>query len=189
MAVKKHPNATQRIDCNWVHYLLKAREGKGPVLRGLRIPFGIFAGLSGFIVFYAGWLVASLMGFQNDYQRTPAVRAACVAIAWVLGSVYWGLQQLRHLLHDLDGCFETRQYLAFADKWRNRFFSNVGMFICAAILFVLGSAAVYVGMFDSFPAPESPKLLQTGMPIEDSFTQNARCVGKILNREDDACVL
>jgi hypothetical protein len=148
MRVKMHKRQiVDRGSSNWVQYVLD------PPLLGHRIWFPVPAVLWGAAVFGLGWLVARRISFSDSYQGTRAIQAACLGIAWVLGSVFWGLRQLPSLIDHLGKCFVGINYAEFASKWKAHFFSNTWMLLWSGVVFTLGATAVYLGMFQQTPQP------------------------------------
>jgi hypothetical protein len=115
--------------------------------RGRRIWFPVAAAFWGGAVFALGWLWAGQISFGHDYRSTRAIQVACLNIAWVLGSVFWGLRWLPRLIDSLEKCFVGVRYGDFASKWKAQFCSDCWMLLCTAPVFTFGAISVYLAMF------------------------------------------
>jgi hypothetical protein len=141
MGVTSHKRqAVDRALSNWVKYALDP-----PFFRrlfGHQIWFQAAAAFWGASVFGLGWLFAHQISFSEGYLGTRVIYVVCLNIAWVLGSVFWGLRQLPDLIDGLQNCFMNVDYAKFASTWKAHFFSNGWMRLCAGLVFALGAAAL-----------------------------------------------
>jgi hypothetical protein len=141
MGVTSHKQqAVDRALSNWVKYALDP-----PFLRrlfGHQIRFQAAAAIWGASVFGLGWLFAQQISFSECYRGTRVIYAVCLNIAWVLGSVFWGLRQLPGLIDGLQNCFMNVDYAKFASAWKAHFFSNGWMRLWSGVVFAVGATAL-----------------------------------------------
>src|ERR1035438_6383030 len=78
-------------------------------LQKIQLPFQFFSAFIALLVFSLGWFISYTLGLKH-YTEAAAVYAGCLVVAWVLGSVYWGSQRLRHLIDDLEPWFSVKDY-------------------------------------------------------------------------------
>src|ERR1700733_6107312 len=68
---------------NWLEHCLTPRRGRLPVLASF-LSIGLFG---------IGWVLFYLDAKEHVYVRSPGVYIG-LAIAWILGILYWGLQEV-----------------------------------------------------------------------------------------------
>jgi hypothetical protein len=152
------PNSiAHSLNSNWISrlfWILQYRESRS----FFRLPLVISAGLAGVVAFLIGLAAAIYFGLSRSYIYSPTVHLTWFAIAWVFGSVHWGLKKLPKVLDDLAACFyspSSNEHAQFIKKWMIYFSKNSGMIICASILFLFGALAVILSVCDPQNAANS----------------------------------
>jgi hypothetical protein len=133
-----------QLGSNWSYRLFLVLQYK-EVHKRFRLPLAISAGIAGIVVFLLGLAIAKCFGLSKSYLFSPTVHLTWFAIAWVLGSVRWGLERLPKVLDDLATCFYSpgsHEHAQFIKKWMTYFTKNSGMLLCATLLFIFGALAI-----------------------------------------------
>jgi hypothetical protein len=114
-------------------------------------PFSVplTSAIIGILIYLIGLGLASVINFEEEYIKTPAIYVGCFGISWVLGVLRQASCSVHGAYEELRPCFliEDEEYKKKITLWFNRICNNFGNFVYSLLFFILATIIVYIGAF------------------------------------------
>ena len=115
----------------------------------LGLPTPCAGGLSGLVLFVAGFIISVSYRFQHEYLHTWIFYIGAFGVAWVTASIRWGMGRMPVYFMGIRSCFlvEDDHYTLLLDRTLHAMWSGSGAFLFSITIAAVAWIVAYAGIF------------------------------------------